>query len=110
MSVSVRIPPSPTGYLQAGNGRMAVLNTLFAMQHGGKVLLRIDDTDDTRSQPEYEAAIVEDLAWLGVRHDLYARQSDRINAYEAVAEKLKTSGRLYPCYETSAELERKRKR
>jgi len=110
MTVNVRIPPSPTGYLQAGNGRMAVLNTLFAMQKGGRILLRIDDTDDTRSKAEFEQAIVEDLAWLGLHHDAYARQSDRISAYEAAAERLKSSGRLYPCYESSAELERKRKR
>ena len=110
MSVSVRIPPSPTGYLHAGTGRMAVLNALFAMQQGGKVLLRIDDTDDTRSRPEFESAIVEDLAWLGVHHDLYARQSDRMAAYETAAARLKAAGRLYPCYETAGELERKRKR
>jgi len=109
MTVNVRIPPSPTGYLQAGNGRMAVLNTLFAMQKGGRILLRIDDTDDTRSKAEFEQAIVEDLAWLGLHHDAYARQSDRISAYEAAAERLKSSGRLYPCYESPAELERKRK-
>jgi glutamyl-tRNA synthetase len=110
MTVTVRIPPSPTGYLQAGNGRMAVLNTLFAMQQGGRVLLRIDDTDDTRSKPEFEQAIVEDLAWLGLHHDVYARQSDRIPAYETAAERLKSSARLYPCYESAAELERRRKR
>lgn len=106
----VRVAPSPTGYLQAGNGRAAVLNFLFALKEGGKFLLRIDDTDDTRSRAEYETAIIEDLAWLGVRHDLFARQSERVELYRKAAEDLKASGHLYPCYETAAELERKRRR
>ena len=110
MTITVRIPPSPTGYLQVGNGRMAVLNALFAKKTGGKVLLRIDDTDDTRSTREFEAAILEDYAWLGIAHDVFARQSDRVAQYEAAAEKLKAAGRLYACYETAEELDRRRKR
>jgi glutamyl-tRNA synthetase len=110
MTVLVRFAPSPTGYLQAGNGRAAVLNALFATKEGGRFLLRIDDTDDTRSTREFEVAILEDLAWLGVRHDLFARQSDRIAHYQHAAEALKAAGRLYACYETAAELDRKRKR
>ncbi len=110
MTVTVRIPPSPTGYLQVGNGRMAVLNALFARKSGGKVMLRIDDTDDTRSTKEFEAAILEDYAWLGIAHDVFARQSDRVAQYEDAAEKLKASGRLYACYETAEELDRRRKR
>jgi glutamyl-tRNA synthetase len=106
----VRIAPSPTGYLQAGNGRAAVLNALFAKKSGGKFMLRIDDTDDTRSTKEFEDAIIEDLGWLGFRHDIFARASDRVAIYEAAAEKLKASGRLYPCYETPDELDRRRKR
>ena len=106
----VRIPPSPTGYLQVGNGRMAVLNALFAKKTGGKVMLRIDDTDDTRSTKEFEAAILEDYAWLGIAHDVFARQSDRVAQYEASAWKLKAAGRLYACYETAEELDRRRKR
>jgi glutamyl-tRNA synthetase len=106
----VRIPPSPTGYLQVGNGRMAVMNALFARKTGGKVMLRIDDTDDTRSTREFEAAILEDYAWLGITHDIFARQSDRVPQYEAAAGKLKAAGRLYPCYETAEELDRRRKR
>ena len=106
----VRIPPSPTGYLHVGTGRMAVLNVLFAKKSGGKVLLRIDDTDDTRSTKQFEAAIIEDFAWLGIVHDVFARQSDRVAQYEAAAEKLKASGRLYACYETAEELDRRRKR
>jgi glutamyl-tRNA synthetase len=106
----VRIAPSPTGYLQVGNGRAAVLNALFAKKSGGKFMLRIDDTDDTRSTKEFEDAIIEDYAWLGLKHDIFARQSDRFALYEGAAEKLKASGRLYPAYETPEELERRRKR
>lgn len=110
MTTVVRIAPSPTGYLQAGNGRAAVLNALFAMKSGGKFMLRIDDTDDTRSTKAFEEGILEDLAWLGLPHDLFARASDRVAIYEAAAETLKAAGRLYPCYETPDELDRRRKR
>ncbi|MEJ1969060.1 MAG: glutamate--tRNA ligase [Rhizomicrobium sp.] len=105
-----RFAPSPTGYLQVGNGRAAVLNALFARKTGGRFMLRIDDTDDTRSTAEFEAAILEDLAWLGLAHDIFARQSDRAALYGAAAETLKASGRLYPAYETPDELERRRRR
>jgi glutamyl-tRNA synthetase len=110
MSVVVRFAPSPTGFLQAGNGRAAVLNALFAIREQGKFLLRIDDTDETRSRPEFETAIVEDLEWLGTRHDVFARQSERVGLYREAAERLKSSGRLYACYETAQDLEGKRKR
>ncbi len=106
----VRFAPSPTGLLHVGNARTAVLNWLFARKNGGKFLLRIDDTDTERSKPEYEQAIVEDMNWLGLSHDLFARQSERAEAHHAAAEKLKTSGRLYPAYESADELERRRKR
>jgi glutamyl-tRNA synthetase len=110
MTTIVRFAPSPTGLLHVGNARTAVLNWLFARKSGGTFLLRIDDTDAERSKPEYEQAIVEDLNWLGLAHDLFARQSERSDAYQAAADKLKASGRLYPAYESAAELERKRKR
>jgi len=89
---------------------MAVLNALFAMKSAGKIMLRIDDTDDTRSTKEFEQAIIEDYAWLGIGHDIFARQSDRVAQYAAAAEKLKAAGRLYACYETAEELDRRRKR
>ncbi|HEY2835251.1 MAG TPA: glutamate--tRNA ligase [Rhizomicrobium sp.] len=108
--VIVRVAPSPTGYLHVGNARAALLNYLFAHHAGGKFMLRIDDTDDTRSKPEFEAAIIEDLAWLGLEHQLFARQSERAGRHQEAAETLKTAGRLYPCYETAAELDRRRKR
>jgi len=106
----VRFAPSPTGLLHVGNARTAVVNWLFAHKTGGKFFLRIDDTDTERSKPEYEAAIIEDLRWLGLTHDLFARQMERADAHQAAAEKLKASGHLYPAYETAAELDRRRKR
>ena len=74
-------------------------------------MLRIDDTDDTRSKPEFEAAILEDLAWLGLA-SRYLRPPVRPRriAISDAAERLKAAGRLYPCYETAAELDRRRKR
>jgi glutamyl-tRNA synthetase len=110
MSLIVRFAPSPTGLLHVGNARTALLNHLFARKEGARFLLRIDDTDAERSRPEFEAAIIADLAWLGIAHDLFARQSHRADAHRAAYETLKQRGRLYPCYETPLELERKRKR
>jgi glutamyl-tRNA synthetase len=106
----VRFAPSPTGLLHVGNARTAIVNFLFAKKTGGKFLLRIDDTDAERSKAEYETAITEDLNWLGVKHDLFARQSERAPAHQNAAEKLKAAGRLYPCYESQLELDRRRQR
>ncbi|MGH6876280.1 MAG: glutamate--tRNA ligase [Rhizomicrobium sp.] len=110
MSLLVRFAPSPTGLLHVGNARTAMLNHLFARKEGARFLLRIDDTDTARSKPEFEVAIIADLTWLGIGHDLFARQMLRADAHRAACEKLKAQGRLYPCYETALELERKRKR
>ena len=110
MSVIVRFAPSPTGRLHIGNTRTALLNWLFARKTGGKFLLRLDDTDTARVTEAFAEAIRSDLAWLGLAHDLFDRQSDRIARYEAIAGTLKAEGRLYACYETPQELERKRKR
>lgn len=110
MPVTVRFAPSPTGELHVGNARAALLNFLFARKNAGRFMLRMDDTDDERSTAEYAAGIEADLAWLGLRHDIFARQSERLSAYEAAAEKLKQAGRLYPAYESAAELDRRRKR
>jgi glutamyl-tRNA synthetase len=106
----VRTAPSPTGYLHIGNVRSIMLNWLFAQRHGGRFLLRYDDTDLVRSKPEFAEAIAEDLAWLGVKPDLVIRQSDRIALYDAAADRLRAAGRLYACYETADELDRRRKR
>ncbi len=110
MSVVVRFAPSPTGYLHAGNARIALINWLYAKAHGGRFILRLDDTDAARVKPEYVAAIGEDLAWLGIDwRDEPVRQSARLALYQEAANRLKAQGRLYPCYETAAELDAKRK-
>ncbi len=106
----VRFAPSPTGYLHIGNARPALLNALFARRHGGRFLLRLDDTDAARSTEAFAQAIREDLSWLGIDPDLFARQSERKADHDAAAAQLKAAGRLYPCYETPEELERRRKR
>jgi glutamyl-tRNA synthetase len=110
MTVIVRFAPSPTGRLHVGNARVALINWLFAKAQGGKFILRIDDTDAERSKKEHEQAIETDLSWLGLAWDSKANQSDRFDAYDAAAAKLKQDGRLYPCYETAEELDYKRKR
>ena len=110
MTVLVRFAPSPTGFLHIGNARPALLNYLYARARGGRFLLRLDDTDRERSSDEFAAAIETDLAWLGIVPDLRARQSERQAQHDAAAERLKAAGRLYPCYETQEELERRRKR
>ena len=100
----VRFAPSPTGHLHLGNARVAVVNWLFARRHGGRFLLRIDDTDRERSTRAFETAIREDLTWLGLGWDAEFRQSGRHAAYDAAFERLRAAGRAYPCYETAAEL------
>src|ERR1700686_1335360 len=104
----VRFAPSPTGYLHVGNARAALVNFLFARHQGGQFLLRLDDTDTERGRPEYEQGIYDDLRWLGVTWDETAKQSDRFDRYAEVAERLKASGRLYPCFENEDELASKR--
>ena len=106
----VRFAPSPTGRIHIGNARTALLNALFARRHGGHLILRYDDTDTERSREEYVEAIGIDLAWLGIEPDATARQSQRTAFYAQAAERLKAAGRLYPCYESPAELDRRRKR
>jgi glutamyl-tRNA synthetase len=110
MTVIVRFAPSPTGRIHIGNVRTAILNWLFAKKAGGTFLLRMDDTDRERSTEAYAASIREDLTWLGLTWAHEERQSDRSARYAEVAEKLKASGRLYPCYETEDELDRRRSR
>ncbi|RZJ94693.1 MAG: glutamate--tRNA ligase [Brevundimonas sp.] len=109
MTVKVRFAPSPTGKLHVGNVRTALVNWLFAKGQGGQFVLRIDDTDVARSTPEFEQGIEDDLRWLGLVWDQRENQSKRFDRYEAAAEKLKADGRLYACYETSEELDRRRK-
>lgn len=109
MTVSVRFAPSPTGLLHIGNIRAALFNYLFAKRTGGSFMLRMDDTDRERSTPAFAEAIERDMLWLGLKWDKFARQSERMNRYFEVLEDLKKSGRVYPCFETQAELDLKRK-
>lgn len=108
--IRVRFAPSPTGLLHIGNARAAVLPWLFARKNGGQFMLRLDDTDRERSTEAFADAIQQDVVWLGLTHDLFAKQSDRFDRYTEVMQKLIDDGRLYPCYETPEELDFKRKR
>lgn len=110
MTVTVRFAPSPTGLLHVGNIRTAILNWLFARRSHGRFILRLDDTDAERSTEAFASAIREDLLWLGLVWDQEVRQSDRFDRYREMADALVAAGRLYPCYESAAELDRKRKR
>ncbi|MCS6987412.1 MAG: glutamate--tRNA ligase [Sphingomonadaceae bacterium] len=107
--VTTRFAPSPTGRLHVGNLRTALLNWLFAKRHGGRFLLRLDDTDPTRCRAEFATAIEDDLAWLGLVPDARFRQSDRLDRYEAALHRLAAQGRTYRCWETPEELELKRR-
>lgn len=107
---TVRFAPSPTGRLHIGNIRTALLNWLFAQKGEGTFILRLDDTDRERSSEQHAAGIREDLTWLDLAWDREERQSSRLDRFAEAAEELKRAGRLYPCFETEDELERKRKR
>jgi glutamyl-tRNA synthetase len=109
MTVVTRFAPSPTGRLHVGNIRTALHNFLFARKHGGRFLLRIDDTDRERSTGEFDQAIRDDLSWLGLVPDAIVRQSERFELYEREFERLRAAGRVYACYETPEELELRRK-
>ena len=106
--VKTRFAPSPTGYLHLGNARTAIFSYLFARHHGGKFVLRIEDTDRERSRREFEEMLLKDLEWLGIEWDEFYRQSERFDIYREYAEKLLESGHAYPCFCTPEELERER--
>lgn len=105
-----RFAPSPTGLLHVGNVRTAVMNWALARQSGGTFILRIDDTDLERSEERYIDTIRRDLDWLGLHWDREERQSRRLESYVSAAERLRTASRLYECFETSAELEVRRRK
>lgn len=117
-SVRVRFAPSPTGSLHIGGARTALFNWLFARGQGGKMVIRIEDTDVQRSTAESERAVLEDLRWLGIDWDEgpdvggpYGpyRQSERRWLYRQEADRLLAEGRAYPCFCTDEELEARRK-
>lgn len=116
--IKTRFAPSPTGYLHLGNGRTALFNALLARAQGGRFLLRIEDTDQERSRPEYTAALLEDLRWLGLDWDEgpeadggagpYA-QSQRSALYAEYYQRLESAEQVYPCFCSPAELALSRK-
>jgi glutamyl-tRNA synthetase len=115
----VRFAPSPTGYLHIGGARTALFNWLWARRHGGTFILRVEDTDQERSTKAAEAAIFEGLRWLGLDWDEGPEvggghgpyfQMERLDLYEAHAEKLIAEGKAYACYCTREELDAGRKK
>jgi glutamyl-Q tRNA(Asp) synthetase len=100
-----RFAPSPNGHLHLGHALSALVNAEMARAAGGRLLLRIDDIDGTRCRPEYEAAIYEDLAWLGiVWEEPVRRQSEHFDEYRAALARLKAMGLVYPSFESRAEI------
>jgi glutamyl-tRNA synthetase len=110
MSTVTRFAPSPTGWIHVGNLRTALMNWMIARKSGGTFILRLDDTDQERSKPEYAEGIKEDLAWLGLHWDRVEKQSDRFDRYREAADQLRAAGRFYECFETPVELDLKRKK
>ena len=106
-----RFAPSPNGYLHLGHALSVLLNADMAKTKGGRLLLRIEDIDEARCRPEFEAAIYEDLAWLGVaweqtREQPVRRQSDHLADYRAALAKLDAMGLIYPTFESRTEIAR----
>ena len=119
MTVRTRIAPSPTGSPHVGTAYMALFNLAFARKHGGKMILRIEDTDQSRSTKESEDAILSSLKWLGLCWDEGPdcggefgpyRQSERIEIYKEAIQKLVDAGYAYPCFCTAERLNEVRKR
>lgn len=102
-----RFAPSPNGFLHLGHALSALLNFDMARQAGGRLLLRIEDIDATRCRAEFEAAIYEDLAWLGITWEQpVRRQSEHLDEYRAAIRKLEAQGLIYPSFESRAEIAR----
>jgi glutamyl-Q tRNA(Asp) synthetase len=100
-----RFAPSPNGFLHLGHAYSALLNSELARQSGGRFLLRIEDIDATRCRSEFEAAIYEDLGWLGIVWETpIRRQSDHLADYRAALDRLAAMGLLYPSFESRAEI------
>lgn len=102
-----RFAPSPNGYLHLGHAFSALLNFDLARRAGGRFLLRIEDIDATRCQPQFEAAIYQDLAWLGIVWEApVRRQSEHFAFYRDAVERLSTQGLVYPGFESRADIAR----
>src|SRR5262249_52406025 len=101
----VRFSPAPTGSLHVGSARTALFNWLFARHHGGVFALRVEDTDQARSRPEWTEGIQDVLRWLGLEWDEGpVLQSGRFDLYRDAAARLVAAGRAYECYCTEEEL------
>lgn len=108
-AVRVRFAPSPTGHMHIGNVRAALINYLFARQHGGSFLLRIEDTDQQRNIEQGLAGILKDLSWCGLQHDEeIVMQSQRQDVYLKALSQLIDDGKVYKCFATPEELEQLR--
>jgi glutamyl-Q tRNA(Asp) synthetase len=102
-----RFAPSPNGYLHLGHALSAMINSDMARAVGGRLLLRIEDIDATRCRPEYEAAIIADLDWLGLAFEPQVRrQSEHLDAYREALDALRQYGLVYPSFETRREIAR----
>lgn len=102
-----RFAPSPNGRLHLGHAYSALLNFDLARQSGGRFLLRIEDIDLTRCRPEFEAAIYDDLAWLGIAWEQpVRRQSEHLDVYRQALDRLQAAGLLYPAFESRADIAR----
>ncbi len=116
-SPEFRFAPSPTGELHVGNARTALFNWMFARHYGGSFILRIEDTDESRSALSYQVNLLDDLKWLGLNWDegpekdgAYGpyKQSERLDIYADHLKKLIDADLVYPCYCTEEELEEER--
>jgi glutamyl-Q tRNA(Asp) synthetase len=100
-----RFAPSPNGFLHLGHALSALFNQDMAQRAGGRLLLRIEDIDPTRCRPEFEQAIYEDLAWLGIKWEQpVRRQSEHFEEYRAALERLEREGLVYPAFESRADI------
>jgi glutamyl-Q tRNA(Asp) synthetase len=102
----LRFAPSPNGALHLGHAYSALMNDRIAAETGGRVLLRIEDLDRTRCRPQFEAAIIDDLAWLGLRFPEPRRQSEHGDDYAAALARLDQRGLAYPCFCSRSEIAR----
>jgi glutamyl-Q tRNA(Asp) synthetase len=106
-SPTFRFAPSPNGYLHLGHAYSALLNFDMARAIGGRLLLRIEDIDTARCRPEFETAIYQDLAWLGIAWDRpVRRQSEHLDSYRAALRRLAAHGLVYPSFDSRAEIAR----
>ena len=104
-NVVTRFAPSPTGHLHLGHAYSALFTEAAARETGGRFLLRIEDIDTSRARPEFESAIIEDLAWLGLEwEEPVRRQSAHVADYAEALDRLRTMDVVYPCFCTRAEI------